>query len=454
MSVRDSGGLFVVAGHIDAARVAVLGLHGMQHRGRDGAALTVADGVRLRSVHGRGRVGPVLSESVGSLLGTVAVGTVWNGDGVDRLVSGRFSAGRLVAGVVGRFTNGHSLRQELLEQGAMLRSGSDAELLVHLVARSTQRTLVNRLVDAVWRLEGAYVLTVCTAERLVVLRDPAGFRPVWVGHLGDAVVAATDDAALVEAGARPERPLAPGEMLIVDERGSVRIKPLPERPLARCTQEMVGLASAHGRPFGIAAHQLRRELGQALAEQHPAPEATVVVGMPGAGEALAVGVASALGLPNERALTVVDGGPFGQLHDGLDYGSRARLKVLESAVDGERVLLVTPWISGGDLLRQAIARLDAAGARGVELRSAAPPMRLACPYGVAMPGTETLASSRHPDPSDLSSWLGAASVAWLTGPVLEKVLGPQDGRCDACLSGTLPVDVQDALDEDQLSLFA
>ena len=280
MSVRDTGGLFAVAGHVDAARVAVLGLHGMQHRGNEGAALSVADGVRLRTVSGEGAVGDVLAESVGSLLGTVAVGTVWNGEGADRLVGGRFAAGRLVAGVVGRFTNGHSLRQGLLEDGAMLRSGSDAELLVHLVARSTQRTLVNRLVDAVWRLEGAYVLTVCTAERLVVLRDPAGFRPVWLGHLGDAVVASTDDAALVEAGARPDRPLAPGEMLIVDDRGAVGIKPLPEQPQARCTQEMLGLASAHGRPFGISSHQLRRELGAALGEKHPAPDATVVVGTP------------------------------------------------------------------------------------------------------------------------------------------------------------------------------
>ena len=453
MSVRDTGGLFAVAGHVDAARVAVLGLHGMQHRGNEGAALSVADGVRLRTVSGEGAVGDVLAESVGSLLGTVAVGTVWNGEGADRLVGGRFAAGRLVAGVVGRFTNGHSLRQGLLEDGAMLRSGSDAELLVHLVARSTQRTLVNRLVDAVWRLEGAYVLTVCTAERLVVLRDPAGFRPVWLGHLGDAVVASTDDAALVEAGARPDRPLAPGEMLIVDDRGAVGIKPLPEQPQARCTQEMLGLASAHGRPFGISSHQLRRELGAALGEKHPAPDATVVVGMPGAGDSLAVGIAAKLGLPNERALSVVGRGPFGFLHDGLDYDSRARLRVLEAAVRGKRVLLVTPWIGGGAMLRQAIARLQAAGATAVDLRSASPPMRLACPYGVAMPGTETLASSRHPDPSDLGSWLGAASVAWLTGATLEAVLGPRDGRCEGCLSGALPVEVQDALDEDQLSLF-
>ncbi len=451
--MRDSGGLFLVAGHVDAARVAVLGLHGMQHRGREGAGLTVADGVRLRSVSGSGDVGTVLTDEVASLLGTVALGAVWNGDGADRLVTGRFSAGRLVAGVVGRFTNASGLRQELLEQGAMLRSGSDAELLAHLVARSTQRTLVNRLVDAVWRLEGAYVLAVCTPERLVVLRDPAGFRPVWIGHLGDAVLVSTDDAAITEAGARPERPLAPGEMLIVDERGSVGIKPLPERPQARCSQEMLGLASAHGRPFGIAAHRLRVRLGEELAERHPATEATVVVGMPGPGEEVAVGLARASGLPMERALQVVEPGPFGRLHDGLDYGSRTRLRVLEAAVQGQRVVLVTPWIGGGDLLRQAIARLQAAGAAAVDLRCAAPPMRLACPYGVTMPGTETLASSRHPDADDLASWLGAASAAWLTGATLETVLGPREGRCEACLSGLLPVDVQDALDEDQLSLF-
>ena len=451
--MRDSGGLFLVAGHADAARVAVLGLHGMQHRGGSGAALTVADGMRLRSVSGRGSVAEVLSEEVGALLGTVAVGTVWSGDGTDRLVSGGFRGGRVVAGVVGRFTNANSLRQELLGQGAMLRSGSDAELLVHLVARSTQRTLVNRLVDAVWRLEGAYVLALCTPDRLVVLRDPAGFRPVWIGHLGDAALVSTDDAALAEVGARPGRALAPGEMLIIDEQGTVGIKPLPERAQARCSQEMIGLASAHGSPFGISAHRIRVQLGEVLAAHHPAPEATVVVGMPGAGEAIAVGMARALGLPQERGLEVVEPGPFGVASDGLDYGSPTRLRVVASAVEEQRVLLVTAWIGAGDRIRQAIARLQAAGATAVDLRCAAPPMRLACPYGVTMPGTETLASARHPDAADLASWLGADSASWLAGPTLDPVLGPRDGRCEACLTGVLPVDVQDALDEDQLSLF-
>lgn len=451
--VADSGGLVVVAGHGDAARVATLALYGMQHRGSGGAALAVADGVQLRTVSGLGRV-EVALPPLADLMGSMAVGCVWTGDAVDRLVSGRFADGRVVGSLVGRVTNASTLRNELLADGVMLRSGSDTEVLVHLIARSTQRTFVNRLVDAVWKLEGAYVLAVCTPERLVVLRDPSGFRPVWLGRLGEAVVISTDDAAIVEAGGRLERPLGAGEMLIVDERGVQGIKPLPERPQARCTQEMVSLASAHSRTFGEPVHRLRVELGRQLAEAHPCPGATVVIGMPGAGEEMAVGVAAALGLPRESALFEVPPGPLGTLTDGLDYGSRVRLRVLDAAVRGQRVVLVSPPVGGGDRIRQAIARLQAAGALSVDLRCAAPPVRLTCPYGITMPGTDTLASSRHPDAEDLASWLGAASVAWLRGPDLESVLGERDGRCEACLSGILPVDVVDAVEDDQLTLFS
>ena len=303
-AVADAGCLVAVVGHTEAARVTAHALHQAAHRGAAGSSVAVADGVRLRCVTSQGAPHPPLTaEQLRPLVGGVAVGCLHDGDRGDALVTGHASVGQLLAAVVGRFTNGSQLRTELLEAGAVLRSGSDAELLLHLVARSSQRTFVNRLVDAVWRLEGAYSLVVGTPERLVVLRDPHGVRPLWHGHLGDTALLSTDDRAIHSVGGRLVRQLRPGEMAIIDDRGMQTLRPLPVREPLACTQELLTMALAGGRPYAEPVHGLRVRLGAVLAERHPVPEAEVVVGMPGTGEEYAVGFAAASRQPLEHGLT-------------------------------------------------------------------------------------------------------------------------------------------------------
>ena len=448
-AVADAGCLVAVVGHTEAARVTAHALHQAAHRGAAGSSVAVADGVRLRCVTSQGAPHPPLTaEQLRPLVGGVAVGCLHDGDRGDALVTGHASVGQLLAAVVGRFTNGSQLRTELLEAGAVLRSGSDAELLLHLVARSSQRTFVNRLVDAVWRLEGAYSLVVGTPERLVVLRDPHGVRPLWMGHVGEATIFATDDVVVERVGGRLARQLRPGEMLIVDDRGMQSIAPLPSTKVALCSQEVLALAPAEGKPFAEPVHGLRVRLGARLSEQHPVAEADVVVGMPGVGEEFAVGFAAAAGKPLERAL--MPPRTQAMLPRLSAVAAAPALGLVPSAVAHRTVALVVGPLREADRVRQAVGQLVRAGAAAVHVRAIAPPVRIGCPYGQRVGPSDAVAAVRITEAEPLASWLGATSLSWLAGSDLGEVLG--DGRCDACMSMQLPIEVGGGAD-DQLGLF-
>lgn len=450
-TLEDAGGIVVAAGHPAAARVVAAGLHGMQHRGLGGACLAVGDGATIRGVHGEGRVDQAIQpDALVGLPGGFAIGMVEAHGAGARLATGHSSAGRAAVAVAGAITNAPELWREALEHGAVASAGSDAELVLHLIARSTQRTFVNRLVDAVWKVQGAYTLAALTPDRLVVLRDPGGFRPLWLGQLGDAVVVASDDQAIECLGGQLVRPLRPGEMLIVDARGVQSIAPLPSRPTSVCTQELLTLAPRAGRPFAEPSYTLRHRLGAMLADRAPAPAAEVVVAAPGASQDIAAGYAMAAQLRQAPAFVAQPTSPY-LAPDERNGSGPSQLRVVSGAVVGQGVVLIAGSMTHGHDLRRAISDLMAAGARSVHVRCGAPPIRLACPYGMRIRGAEALAASRHPEREALASWLGATSVEWVAPEELGEVLGA--GRCEACLSNQLPLEVREAAPDDQLALF-
>jgi amidophosphoribosyltransferase len=449
-TVEDAGGLMVAAGHPAAARVVAAGLHAMQHRGRAGAAVVVADGSTVRWSRGEGPVAEAVPpDELSRLAGGVGAGGVRSGS-MSVVAHGRSSAGRVGVAVVGALTNGPQLWRELVDDGAVVVDGTDAELILQLLARSTQRTFVNKLVDAVWKVQGAYGLAVMTPDRLVVVRDPAGFRPLWLGRLADAILVASDDQAIEGIGGTLQRPLRPGEMLIVDAKGVQSIAPLPPRPTSACSQELLALAPREGRPFAEPAQALRLRLGAALAERQGEPSAEAVVAAPGPALDVASGFARAAGLQLVPAFVAQHPSPFLERED-LSPGGVLPLRVVPGAVAGQSVVLITGSLTHGHLVRQAASDLAAAGATAVHLRCSAPPVRLACPYGMRVHGADALVASRHPEPDALASWLGVQSVGWLDATSLADVLGT--GRCEACLSTDLPLPVAEQSLDDQLALF-
>ncbi len=465
----DGSGLFAVARHREAAHRAYLGLHALQHRGGRGVGIAVSDGEFIRYHRGLGSVADVAGGSqLQALTGSAAVGLVFGSpggdadsiDGSDRdeMVFCRYRDGQLAVALAGRFTNGARLRAELKAEGAVFRSGSDAEVLVHLVAHSAQRTVVNRLVDALWKVEGAFSLVVCTEDRLIAVRDPRGFRPLVTGVAGDAVMFSSEDSAIRFAGGEVHRELDPGEMVIVDARGVQRVTPFSKRPQSACVHEYVGLAGPGVRVFGQEAYEVRVSLGQRLAREEPCSDGRVVVGLPGHGDAAAVGYARTARIPLERGLVQ---NPLA--HANIEappsvipgFSARLAFSVIPAAVEDRAVVLVVNSLVTGATLKQAIGLLRDARVPAVHLRIASPPVRGGCPYGVAGPTADELAATLHVEPAALCAALGADSVGFLSIDGMQAIIGRRvDGTslyCDACFTGSFPIPPEEP--DDQLQLF-
>lgn len=444
---RDGSGLFGIAGSGAAASCVLEGLRSLQHRGGAGVSIAAADGASVRATRARGSIARLEPEAIQPLEGNLAIGQVFGGlgspdlvglplDGGDRMVLGRTGEGPLAAAIAGRFTNGTRLRRELKARGALFQTESDAEVLLHLIAQSSQRTIVNRVVDALWRVEGAFSVLLLGPELFLAVRDPRGFRPLVVGKRDGALLVAGEDVAIRECGGVVQRSIAPGEMVVVQKGAVQSVRPFPMQEPSRCMQELVGLARHDATVHGQSPYDVRTRLGERLGRLVPAGDGEIVLAVP-RDEPYALGYARAAGSPYERGLLPV-------------WGSPDDWMVVASVVGGKRVVLVSRSILTGQDARRAVAKLRQAGAIEVHLRVATPPITRACVYGVPSPTTEELASDRRPEEENLAQWLDVDSLAFLPRPELVDVLRVQ-GWCTACVAGAHPVEPEEA--DDQLPLF-
>lgn len=445
---QDGSGLFGVAGSATAAARVLVGLSSLQHRGGAGVAVAVADGRVVRAKRSRGRVADFDDDALEGLPGTLAIGQVFGGlgspdlaglplDGGDRMVVGHWSGGGLAAAIAGRFSNGTRLRRELKKNGALFQTESDAEVLLHLIAQSTQKTVVNRVVDALWKVEGAFSLLLLGPELLIALRDSRGFRPLVVGQLDGALVVSTEDVAIRASGGEVQREIAPGEMVVVERSAVQSVHPFPAQPRSLCAQELVGLARHDAKVAALSPYGVRTTLGERLGREVGCDGGELVLALP-QDEPYALGYSRSTSIPYERALL-----------PGW-AAEQDSWMVVPSVVVGKRVVLVGRSLLTGTGVRGAVHRLLAAGALEVHVRLASPPIKHACIYGVPSPTTDELASARRSELQDLELWLDAASVGFLALETLTDVLG-DGGWCTACVSGHQPVLPEEP--DDQLPLF-
>ena len=254
---RDECGVVGVFGDTEAANLTYLGLHALQHRGQEGAGIAASDGRLIRTYRGRGLVGEVFGgEELASLLGHVAIGHVMYstaGEGSLRNVQPfvvRYRDGQIGVAHNGNLVNAQILREELEDQGSIFATSSDTEVILHLVAGSGQGTFINRLVDGLMRVEGAYSLVMMTEDTMVAVRDPWGFRPMVLGKRGKSWVIASETCALGLIGAEYLREVEPGEMLIVDRDGVQSLFPFPRRPRRACVFEHIYFSRPDSTVFG------------------------------------------------------------------------------------------------------------------------------------------------------------------------------------------------------------
>jgi amidophosphoribosyltransferase len=452
---REECGVVAIFGHPEAAKMAYLGLYSLQHRGQESAGICTASGGHIYCHKAMGHVADIFTSSVlETLPGRSAIGhTRYSTTGDTVLLNAQpFSVscnkGRLAVAHNGNITNAAELREELGRRGSIFQASSDTEVVLHLVAQSSERTLPGALRDALLHLEGAFSLVLLAEDCVIVARDPHGFRPLAIGELelqdgGKAYLFASETVAFDLIGATYLHDVKPGEMIIAGPHGLVRERYAPEQQLAQCVFEHVYFARPDSIVFGRSVEESRENLGRLLARECPA-DADLVVPVPDSGVAAAIGYADESGLPFRQALirNHYVGRTFIEPSQAIrDFGVKLKLNPVRHLLQGKRVVLVDDSLVRGTTSRKIVRMVRQAGALEVHLRISCPPTISPCFYGVDTPTRGELIASSH-STEEIRRFVEADSLGYLSLPSLRKAVADDRGEyCYACYTGDYPTEL-------------
>ncbi len=460
---RDECGVFGIHGHAEAANIAYLGLYALQHRGQESAGICSTQGGEQFVHRAMGLVSDVFNEKIlARLPGRHAVGHVrYSTTGESLLRNAQPFCANTDGGPVaiahnGNLVNARAVRRELEGRGAIFSSTSDSEVIVHLLARSREANLEDRLIDALSRVKGAFSLVMLTHDALMAVRDPHGFRPLVLGRLDGAWVVASETCALDLIGATVERHLDPGEVVVI-RRGRIRsLRPFPKPDReAFCIFEYIYFARPDSNLRGGNVYAYRKELGRILAREHPV-EADMVVPLLDSGSPAALGFAEESGIPYETAIirNHYVGRTFIEPAQSIrNFGVKVKHNPIRGVLQGKRVALVDDSIIRGTTLLKIANMMRAAGAREVHVRISAPPTVGPCHYGIDMPTRAELIAHRL-SVDEIRQQIGADTLGYLSLEGLRRSAEQlKQGHCDACFSDEYPVPISPSESIPQLSLF-
>jgi amidophosphoribosyltransferase len=470
--LREQCGVFGVFDHPDAAAIVALGLHALQHRGQEAAGIVAFDGGRFHSERRQGLVGDHFSSgaTIDRLPGRSAIGHVrysTTGETVLRNVQPLFAeleAGGLAVAHNGNLTNGLTLRRELIRGGAICQSTTDTEVVLLLAARSRRRKIVDRFVEALAEIEGAYALVALTNKKLIGARDPLGIRPLVLGELDDSPILCSETCALDIIGAKFVRDVENGEVVVIDSDGMTSFFPLPRQPMRPCIFEYIYFSRPDSIVNGRSVYAARKAMGVELAREAPA-DADVVVPVPDSGVPAAMGFAQACGLPFELGIirNHYIGRTFIQPTQSIrELGVRMKHNANRAVVEGKRIVLIDDSIVRGTTSVKIMQMMREAGAREVHFRISSPPIAYPDFYGIDTPERDKLLAARM-DLDEMRRFVGADSLAFLSVDGIYRAMGyparnpRQPQFTDHCFTGDYPTRLVDQLGEpgrQQLSLLA
>jgi amidophosphoribosyltransferase len=417
-------GVFGIYGHQEAANLTYLGLHALQHRGQESAGIVTTDGTQLSVHRGMGHVIDVFPpDRIAGLKGDVAIGHVrYSTAGGSMLKNAQpiavdYARGSIAVAHNGNLTNAEQLREKLEARGSIFQSTSDTEVIVHLVAISTQRAHEDRVADALAQVQGAYSLVCLTPSALIAVRDPHGIRPLCLGKMREtgAWVVASEPTSFDLIDADYSRDVDPGEMVIIDRSGLRSMRPFADVPRATCIFEYVYFARPDSNLDGVSVYEARKNLGRALAKEHPI-DADVVIPVPDSGVPATIGYAEASGIPFELGLVRSHyvGRTFLEPQQSIrHFGVRLKLNPVSGALAGKRVVVVDDSIVRGTTSRKIVKMLRDAGAREVHMRISSPPTQWPCYYGIDTPTRGELIASSH-SVEQINKYITSDTLAYLS----------------------------------------
>jgi amidophosphoribosyltransferase len=464
--LREECGVFGVVGVEQAANFVALGLHALQHRGQEAGGIQSYDaehGFNSARRFGYVRDSFTKQSLMDTLPGYLAIGHVRystagsKGQTAIRDVQpffGEFSAGGAAIAHNGNITNAVALRRELIERGSIFQSSSDSECIIHLMARSLQRNVPERMKDALRRVEGAFSIVAMTRTKLIGVRDPLGVRPLVIGRLGDGWVLSSETCALDIIGAEFIRDVDPGEMVVMENGDMQSFRPFEQRPSRFCIFEHVYFSRPDSVLGGRSVYETRAAIGVELAREAP-QDADLVCPVPDSGTPAAIGYSQESGIPYAMGIirnqymgrTFIE--PTEQIRN---MGVRLKLNVNRALIKGKRVILVDDSVVRGTTSRKIKDMILDAGAAEVHFRIASPPTAWPCFYGVDTPERDKLLAANMTE-DEMRDYIGVDSLKFISLDGLYRAVGEANGRdpaapryCDACFSGEYPVTPADKVD--------
>ncbi len=465
--LREECGVFGVIGVADAANFVALGLHALQHRGQEAGGIVSHhpdEGFNSARRFGYVRDNFTKASLMETLPGPLSIGHVRysttgsKGNTAIRDVQpffGEFSMGGAAIAHNGNITNADSLRRELIERGSIFQSSSDSECIIHLMARSLQRTIPERMEDALRRVEGAFSVVAMTRTKLIGVRDPLGVRPLVLGRVADGYALSSETCALDIIGAEFVREINPGEMVVITDQGVESRYPFRPTKSRFCIFEHVYFSRPDSILGGRSVYETRHQIGVELAREAPV-DADIVCPVPDSGTPAAIGYSHESGIPYAMGIirnqymgrTFIE--PTEQIRN---MGVRLKLNVNRALIEGKRVILVDDSVVRGTTSRKIKEMILDAGAKEVHFRIASPPTAWPCFYGVDTPQREKLLAATMSE-EEMRDHLGIDSLKFISLNGLYRAVGEAKGRdpnapqyCDACFSGEYPVEPRDMIDQ-------
>ncbi len=456
--LREECGIFGAFNSDGASAMVALGLHALQHRGQEAAGITSFDGTEFHTHRAMGHVAGNFDREdiIESLKGRMAAGHVrysTTGETSLRNVQPLYAdlaTGGFAVAHNGNISNAIALRRELVQRGSIFQSTSDTEVIIHLVATSSQRALLDRLIDALKQVEGAYSLICLTPEGMIACRDPLGIRPLVMGKLGETTIFASETVALDIVGAEFVRSVEPGEIVVVRDENITSHRPFIQKSARPCIFEHVYFSRPDSIVDGNSVYSVRKAIGAELARENPV-DVDYVIPVPDSGTPAAIGYAEAAGKPFELGIirSHYVGRTFIQPGDGVRHlGVKLKHNANRNLVAGKKIVLIDDSIVRGTTSLKIVQMMREAGAKEVHMRIASPPTMHSCFYGVDTPEREKLLASRM-DVAQMCEFIQADSLAFLTIDGLYKALGVASRNtgtpqyCDACFTGEYPTPLTD-----------
>ncbi|MBS3917551.1 MAG: amidophosphoribosyltransferase [Deltaproteobacteria bacterium] len=444
-------GIFGIFDHLEASNHAYLGLYALQHRGQESTGIVSSDGKQLHHYRQMGLVSEVFTKDLlKKLSGRNAIGHVrYSTTGSSELKNAQpfvadYANGMISIAHNGNLTNAVPIRNKLESQGAIFQSNMDTEVIVHLIARSKEKTFLDRTIHALRQVEGAYSLLFLTGKEMVAARDPMGFRPLVLGSLKDSPVVASETCAFDLIGARWIREIEPGEVLLINDAGIKSFKPFPHKQLRQCIFEFIYFARPDSFIFNHNVYEMRKTFGAQLSKESPAV-ADMTIPIPDSGFPAALGYAAQSNLPFE--LGMIRNHYIGRTFIEPDqrirhFGVKIKLNPVRGLLNEKKIVIVDDSIVRATTSRKIVGMFRNVGAREVHVRISSPPITDPCFFGIDTPKKSELIASSH-KVKEIQKFIHATSLNYLSLEGLKKcVRGEEKNFCYACFTGDYPYPFQ------------